>query len=621
MKEEILLNKLNKNNRILVTGPTDIGKTTSIAKVIQPPFLYVARTYEATKSFIAGLKKFRRNELKDWLIVIPMGREKISREFCMQKCKKCILKRKISKSDIGRILNTTGFIDAEKIRELFPEICPYQFLKKLMNYADGVITSTAFIEKNVIRRDFNYIVVDEVDEVIRPYAVLLVRYELSRTGFHLETARDEGMLPKSIGILKKCIEKGSPYKDRDETIFWSDRVRRFQNFLIGLLDELYKIPSVWEQMAYHKYKDFGYAVTGGSIRMIKETVETLKSILKQENFRNLFEELLPGDFIKLPYIEGDLLNILSYGLKNIDNLSVRQVASSPNQGGKGYLEIWLISKKPPIAEKLDEINSLKTIYITATPPLKELIDNCEIYCMGRDPNGDKKLILLVDNKIFNGLIAHCISNKYNILGITTSIRRCREAVKKYGGKILWHDINIKSLEKLARRGGIFVWDYYGSPSCRGINKLHFFDIAFVDEWIPRKPEVEDNKQYLFYQAGVDLYQHVSRIFRTVNNRHRRRACILHDENAYNNLKTFGENWKYKEVENLEQAIEILENHVEKYIDEDREKLIKKEFIVEGKPVIIRHGKKEYIYAKINAEITLPKKYVGKKFKIIVEELL
>lgn len=134
----------------------------------------------------------------------------------------------------------------------------------------------------------------------------------------------------------------------------------------------------------------------------------------------------------------------------------------------------------------------------------------------------------------------------NVLGITSSRQRAREAKKKFGGECLHQDISVKEVEVKARtQKGLLVWDYIDSPTSRGTNRLHFFDgfITYNPKNIDPAHEIDDS--IYVKKKAEEVYQHGSGVFRTVNGKKLKKFGIIIDREIFEVLKDMISDWEFQ----------------------------------------------------------------------------
>jgi hypothetical protein len=561
--------------KLIFRAPTDWGKTPVFLALAEErhPATIIEPTYEAVNSVIDTIKAMGLD--KKFKIVIPEGRERIRKRICGNKnCKNCKLKREISLSLF------VGITNAERINA--KEVCPYLTLKRLSEEADLVITSHAFIT-NSDYKGRGLLIIDEVDKLLEPTEFLLAAYELGG-GLHLESTTKQP-LSRLINIFQniKC-----PYPNPADKEAFDFRIKGILSTLEIFKELLLKNPIYFEERNIEERQcGIKYGLMTASAK-VREEVTNLNNILQKVKL-NL--DLPPGDLASLNFDDERLVLSFLAVMKNFKEIAIRDALSSPTYGGKGYLEIYIFSNI-----NHDKIfkNYNRVLFVTATPPLL----NIPIIEATDDPNGDKKMVIYIPETELGKLISKL--DEYKTLIITTSKRRMYEAIKNFGGTYL----NLKNLEP-----GAIQHDFIASETSRGVNNLGAFDIAIVTNWIPRKPYYEvDNKTELKWYSAKNLYQHISRIFRTQNGYHRKRAAIITDLNAFNSLKQIVPNWLYYEVKDVNEAISLIKSHVEL----EREPVKEINFPIEVEAKEIRVGK----HRKVCIErIYLPKKYANKKFKI------
>jgi hypothetical protein len=229
--------------------------------------------------------------------------------------------------------------------------------------------------------------------------------------------------------------------------------------------------------------------------------------------------------------------------------------------------VWLITGTSKIQRKLEEAGYEKKLYISATFPSNI---NVPIVANKTDLNADKKLIVLVDtNTILNKVLKE-IQPRYNILGVTTSLWRAESAEKEFqGGLIRKHDDFKKLLDyKLKRSKGYICWTYFGSKFSRASNDLNVFDGCVFKDYLDRTDHLSFGNEEEYKENCVrKLYQAVSRIFRTVNNYHRRRFLLTSNEEAFERLKALMPSWIYKKASSTKEAVDFIDKHAEPFISE------------------------------------------------------
>ena len=635
-----LTEKLRVSHKALLTAPTNWGKTLVylvVALIFNLPITILVNTYEGVKPVIDALSKL--NVLKNLAVFIPMGKDNIRKRFCGGlKCKECTKKRRgrfpslRKKAFIGKI------VDGEFVLKNYPEYCPYSWLKHYVNegLADVVITHWKLFTDSSIHTE-GFLIVDEVDKPLEPHSFPLVKYELAQGGLHLESSRTKSFLAELLRILDKMLEN-PPYSDRDEKEFFIRRVQTLQKIVRELKDWFPSIPNLEAESIDRSFKlkapdvevkpvetyRYGIQITS---TLIKDKAEELKPIIRSYEKVDELNEFVNYDFIRLTPQERDAIYTFLHVIKNKPEIFCKQVLASPALDGKGYVEVHVITK----SHELDRLIAryAKVLYVTATPPAY-VSPEFEIVKVESDPTGCKKLVLLMRKKErkeareeVKTLIVKLLP-RFNIIGLASSYRRMKVAVKHFGGLTVGshygdetYDDYIGNVCEIVKTSkGHLYWTHYGSLS-RATNDLGVFDGCVVHSWMARSPPHEVDKLEYTRKCVNELYQFVSRVFRTIDGQHRSRFCIMWEKKAFEQLKAMRPDWSYRVARSADDAYRIIVQHAE------AAPLIRPvEVTVESEVVEKRQGPYSYLVAKVAPNLNLPRDHFkpGDKVRVTVKKL-
>lgn len=604
-------NKFKDNREVGYTAPTDAGKTivaVSSSLKLGLPITYFTSTYEGVKEVIKTLTNLG---VKDKLaIVLPRGKDKVAREVCKCTLKDCrICAKEKSIDNLG--LNKKDFVGKittpESINIEYSDYCPYYFLIELCkgNIPDYIITHWKAFSAGRLRTHGN-VVLDEIDESLKRTDLLWAKYDISAHGWHLETSSEVLPLRKAVKILDLLKDERNPYdvgSDDHELMmyFWLEPLRRW---IVHMITEIEQNPISYEiESLKNRSKDgqipeselqFGLMLAHTKI---KEKIDSFwNPYMKSGMFTATLETILNNwsdDYIrKLPdYEDRNLIRKLMYVFKNVEGAYFKHVSFSPVQK-KGYIEVWLITRRSEIEKILEDAGYNKILYVSATFP-----KNIEVPIVVNkiDLNGEKKLVVLVGTKTILNKTLREIHRMYNILGVTTSYWRAEKAGQEFQGGMIRKNENIKDLleNKLTRLKGHICWTYFGSKFSRATNDLSVFDGAVFKDFLDKTDHLsfgdeEDYKE----NCARKLYQTVSRVFRTVDNYHRRRFLVTNNEDGFERLKRIVPDWIYKRVKTTKDAVKLIKKHAEPFKSIPWKKSIKLTFaerVVKGKEYVYLQG--------------------------------
>jgi len=603
--------KFKEHKEIGYSSPTDSGKTTTAVKVslnLGTPVTYFTSTYEGVKEVIKTLSNLG---VKDKLtIVLPRGKDKVAREVCKCTLKDCrICAKEKSIDNLG--LNKKDFVGKittpESINIEYSDYCPYCFLIELCkgNIPDYTITHWKAFSAGRLRTHGN-VVLDEIDESLKRTDLLWAKYDISAHGWHLETSSEVLPLRKAVKILDLLKDERNPYdvgSDDHELMmyFWLEPLRRW---IVHMITEIEQNPISYEiESLKNRSKDgqipedeLGFGLMLAYTKIREKIKKFWEPYIKSGMFTATLDTVLENwhdDYVrKLPeYEDRDLIRKLMYVFKNVEGTYFKRVSFSPVQR-KGYIEVWLITARSKIQKKLEDAGYNKILYVSATFPSNIKVP---VVANKKDLNGDKKLVVFVGSKIILNKVLREIHLIYNILGVTTSYWRAEKAEKEFqGGLIRKHD-NFKELldKKLKRSKGRICWTYFGSKFSRATNDLSVFDGAVFKDFLDKTDHLSfgDEEDYKGNCAGK-LYQTVSRIFRTVDNYHRRRFLVTNNEDGFERLKRMAPDWIYKRVKTTKDAVKLIKKHAEPFKSIPWKKSIKLKFterVVKGKEYVYLQG--------------------------------
>ena len=594
---EELEEKVKKYNQVVFHAPTNFGKTRVYYKIIFDlnlfPCVVCLPTYDSVEDNLRELKE--NFDVSEKIVALPMGKDKV-RKKCKKKlgfdCKSCerIRSRRVFKKFDFEVLRGK-IIDAEWALEE-TQFCPYCFLNYVAEkHADIVVTSQRYVECHPkLAENKEMIIVDECDKAFEP--VLFKLYDFDIYQAHLQLMQDHNIV-KLRDILKKLLENPPRFSNKIDLDDFRLVIEDLLRIVDVIADSLY-IPADPKKIERDTFIDYLYekkdplsainlALVTAYIKpetQVNELNEIFGKLKLFERLSELCSQIKPEVIYRSQLSSQEkefLLEFLICG-KRAERFVARRVDVSPERDGHGYLEIYLKARENVFQEVLKLYS--KKLYVTATLP-DTLSEDIIKVVADRDPFAEKKLVVLFecDDQEKKELVNR-LAEKYSVLVITTSKKRAQKCCEVYGGVL----VSRKSLEEIySKKRRVYV-DYYDSGTSRGVNILHVFDVAVVDEWIARDPARENRLDYtaLYSHNAKRLYQHISRIFRTVNGEHRKRASIVCDREGFEWLKKTASWLRYVEASSIEEVLELLGEHVEPLVFDSEKRRIKFKLVKSGR---------------------------------------
>ena len=632
-----LKNSLKDSSRVLFYAPTNYGKTRvyyeSLFDLNLFPCVVCLPTYEACRDNLRELKE--NFDISNMIICVPMGKDKVKEEcrkrgFICRSCSRKKRRREFKKFKIdsirGRVIDVSRVLDET-------DFCPYKFLEYVAeSYADIVVTSQKYVERHrKLARGKAIIVVDECDKAFEPILFKLFDYDVYN--YHLQKEKEHPIerVVENLNRLREDPLRGvfSSQTELESFRFEVEHLRRILNNILARF-LIPTEPQEAEREAFIKFCNREYspenaikiALPTAPVHVVSKAREANTALKHAGVFDDIrkYCSVIPPAAVYRSSLSNEekelLLEFLLCG-KRAGEIIVRDVDRSPERDGHGYLEVYLKAEENELQKVIEEEYQRK-LYVTATPP-KSFTSSSDIKLVGvdNDPYGTRKLVILYEceGKEREELVDK-LTEKYSVLIITTSRRRAERCCKKYGGTL----VSRRELDEIYNKGRRVYVDYYESSFSRGVNSLHIFDVVVVDDWIGRDPARESRLDYtdLYRYNAKRLYQHISRIFRTVDGEHRKRAAIVTDREGFKWLQEIAPWLNYVEVDSLDEALRLVDDHVEPY-DFSCGLLPNIEKIVTVKPHKVKRNGKIYRYGRI--EIPLPPEYIGRKVKvkILLEE--
>jgi hypothetical protein len=528
-----VLNRLQASTkkRVLFLAPTDFGKTrVYLAYVLSlgKQVAVLTSTYDSVQDIVDEARRQR----KGLNIALPTGRNKAQTFCCCKSCHKPAIE--------------AGLKDAlgpSEFHEKYPDACAYKSVKEYAKYADLTITHQKMYEASMLTTT-GVLVCDEVDKALEPSSLMIAAYETSLE--HLEDGDSGQDLSKAVGILERTAGYNH-YPNQEQQALFEKRMKSISDFIKEkYLSKLKRQPTYWEELRLKQVPDDPSYALHSVAGLIKEAAGKFDRPTLTRYSHELEERIkrLPPPSRISRYLPGDrnFVEEVLYVMGHLDSVQVRDVQASPAHNMKGYIEVYGFAKSK-LQEGIRRAAFEKVVYVTATKPLK-MPPNTETVEVKTDPNADKKTVVLVNEKEVKGLLKG-LGGEANILGVTSSIKRAKEAALTYGGEVLNKTIEPEeALRIMARKKGCLFWDYYGSKTSRAVNLFEAFDGVYVLDWIGRKPWSESDKVTHYAASGSDLYQIISRVLRTKDGKHRKRVVIVTDEKAWDKLKELAPEWGY-----------------------------------------------------------------------------
>lgn len=569
----------NKHEEVGLDAPTDWGKTITlcIAALSQPlPVTYVTSTYASCQEIIDTLEMLgKKHELS---IAVPKGRSLIRRTYCkMRTCSECE-KRKIAIPHLNKKDFIGKAVDVKWVQKNAEECCPYRYLHELSKIADWVVTHYANLPNPIGRggrlERTGFLVADEVDKALQPTDMLVVAYRISERGWHLETSKEELPIKKAVDILKLLKKEYNPYEkghpDHEYEIL-DEWCTYFVKQLDWLMHLVFRNPASLEKEQISTAKEDGVitedSVTYGlmtSSQRLKSYTKLFNALLKHKHIEEVFkytiENFDKNSLRKLKPEDRGLIEDLIYVLKLNKQFYFKKVRYSPRLK-EGYVEIWMVTGRSNFQQRVEYFD--KKLYASATFP-SNITGEIAIVKTIADENAHKKHVVLVPTSNIMTRVLKELLQKYNILGITTSTRRAEQAVKKYGGQIIQKNTFIKAIVREARcKKGLLYWLYYGSKHGRAINQLACFDGVMFQDFLDLSDPLSlgDEQQYEDNCIRT-LYQMASRVFRTVDGKHRARFLLTCNEKAFELLMKIVPNWQFHEAATSKGAVEFVQESAE-----------------------------------------------------------
>lgn len=105
--------------------------------------------------------------------------------------------------------------------------------------------------------------------------------------------------------------------------------------------------------------------------------------------------------------------------------------------------------------------------------------------------------------------------------------------------------------------GKLVWNYYGSPSSKSVNRFNVFNGVIVTEWISRDTaQYEEDETKQTQSAANNLIQMIGRVLRPMpTGKMRRKFVVVTDKAAFNLLKA---NYKGSRFQTFDQVQPLLD---------------------------------------------------------------
>lgn len=603
-----------KNDKICFIAPTNFGKTRTILdalKFYKGRITIVSSTYESVDVYLDEGKKIKFFQGKS--VILPEGKKKIRKLYCKKtSCDGC--KRKKTGKWIEKYKEK--FEDGEFLNKIInakwvlvnTDICPYRFLKEMSKYADNVITHEKMLTDSNLYT-MGLLVVDEVDKALESKAITLSHFELGDK-YHLETGKKSD-ISKALDIVNE-MRSNPPYYRKKEKEEFLNRCSTAEKILEWLKKTFEGSPIKYEKEKIEKSLKEGRSVEYGLLfahEELEKRVNEFNHLLqngKLDALLSIFNDFKYTDYNNLPFEKRAYIASVFDILSKIENIYVRKVRKSPDHDWiKGYLEVIAITERTKLQEKIERYD--KVIYMTATSPMLFPAGMVKIE-VKKDRYGEKKTVVLVNEKIKDKLIAKIIE-KFRVYVLTTSKKRRDKHMSKYGG------CNIEDLLNGKKDGNLY-WDYINSQYSRGTNKIGVLDGVIIFEYKNKSNTQYPDKAKSMLKWIKDLYQAASRVFRTINGRHRKRFCILFDRNAFEALKELAPDWNYIDFSKVspDEILEFLEKNVDK-----AEPKLRIEKHVKAKEYKVKYKGKENVYGRVSLTITLPSEKIGKIFKVTIEE--
>lgn len=521
-------------------GSTNSGKTRVYLKLIDNEELYPAvisvPRYETVRSTLVQLKKWI--DISDKVVVLPEGKERI-REHCSTSCEEC---GKYRRRKLGKI---SGIYDADRIRNEYSDMCPYHTLLKLTAKADIVITVHDFLLANYDKLPSGKILVmDEIQQALSPMALKLLDFELSRG--HLQNPE----LFHTLDRLRMIKEKIVNYLE-DTSTQLTQNDAEFCVQLEMALGAVYNLST--NPITYESKRVAADSKLSIPHRLLTSDSEVEKAVNEaHKRMVQAIEIPLPSQRFRACLTDDEiwLLNRFIVIWDSEPELTCRKVYNSPSRDGLGYIEVYLVDKTykrwEPVFEKFDTL-----LAASATPP------NLDWTVVELERSDIVKPTIIYTESYDDAV--EILRKGRNLLGITSGKRRAKKAIQKYGGYALHQEITVEDAELLAKtEKGLLVWDYLESPTSVGTNSLYFFDGFITYNPLNRDPVYEADKDAYIRKKAEDIYQHGSRVPRTVNGRRPKKFGLIDNKELFDALKEVATDWEFVKVANMVELQQIIE---------------------------------------------------------------
>ena len=275
----------------------------------------------------------------------------------------------------------------------------------------------------------------------------------------------------------------------------------------------------WSEVANNEMRSklLDWTLRHDAYRELEDTAMVFNHVMLQD-VKDTFNAVSPKDVWPLTKEERRKVFSFLQVMKNADEVIVNKKRPYGTEGG--YVETSAVNKLTTI------LDGFKTrILISGTPPPRLLdlrrvtLDNPESF--------EKTLFILFNQPRKIKALLSWLSDRFNVLGVTNSIRNAKLHKKNYGGHVSNEFSTVKKLKdelKREKSKDHLIWLYYGSTLYKAVN-VEEIDVVVVFDWIGRySPDVEIDRELRDLHSLNDLSQSIGRGIRPRNGKWRKRDC-------------------------------------------------------------------------------------------------